>query len=100
MNAFTNDQWVAEIKRALADTESLLSATADQDGEAMAGLRSQVAASLRLAKRRLASVQNAMLERTLEAARTTDAYVHENPWNAIGAAAGVGLLIGFLLSRR
>jgi ElaB/YqjD/DUF883 family membrane-anchored ribosome-binding protein len=28
------------------------------------------------------------------------AYVHENPWRIAGAAAGLGLLAGMLLSRR
>jgi hypothetical protein len=36
-----------------------------------------------------------MLESTREAVRQTDTYVHENPWNAMGAAASVGLLVGF-----
>jgi ElaB/YqjD/DUF883 family membrane-anchored ribosome-binding protein len=33
-------------------------------------------------------------------ARATDDYVHEHPWRAVGAAAGVGLIIGLLISRR
>jgi len=100
MNAFTLDQWVADGNSLLDDAESLLSATADQGGANMAHLRHKVATSLRLARRRMAHMQDAMLERTREAARMTDVYVHENPWNAMGAAAGVGLLIGFLLGRR
>ena len=32
--------------------------------------------------------------------KSTDGYVHNNPWIAIGAAAGAGLLIGFLAGRR
>ncbi len=100
MDVFTNNQLVSGINNVLADAESLLSATADQGGEEMAHLRSKAAASLRLARRQMAHAQNAMLERTRETARITDVYVHENPWNAIGAAAGVGLFLGFLLGRR
>ncbi|HCI13500.1 MAG TPA: DUF883 domain-containing protein, partial [Gallionellaceae bacterium] len=37
--------------------------------------------------------------RTKEAAKVTDEYVHENPWKAVGIAAGVGLVIGMLISR-
>jgi ElaB/YqjD/DUF883 family membrane-anchored ribosome-binding protein len=33
-------------------------------------------------------------------ARTTDGYVHENPWKAIGVAAGLGVLVGLLAGRR
>ena len=33
-------------------------------------------------------------------AKATDVYVHENPWKSIGIAAGVGLMLGMLISRR
>ena len=31
---------------------------------------------------------------------TPDDYVHDHPWQAVGVAAGVGLLIGLLLNRK
>ena len=34
------------------------------------------------------------------AARATDDYVHDNPWQAIGAAAAIGFLAGLLMNRR
>jgi ElaB/YqjD/DUF883 family membrane-anchored ribosome-binding protein len=33
-------------------------------------------------------------------ARATDDYGHEHPWKAVGAAAGMGLIVGLLLGRR
>jgi len=33
-------------------------------------------------------------------AAETNKYVHEQPWVAIGAGAAIGLLVGFLASRR
>jgi ElaB/YqjD/DUF883 family membrane-anchored ribosome-binding protein len=44
--------------------------------------------------------QEAMVERTREAAKVTDAYVHENPWRSIAIGASVGLLLGVVISRR
>jgi ElaB/YqjD/DUF883 family membrane-anchored ribosome-binding protein len=38
--------------------------------------------------------------RTKEVAVSTDDYVHQNPWRAVTISAGVGLLIGFLVSRK
>jgi ElaB/YqjD/DUF883 family membrane-anchored ribosome-binding protein len=38
--------------------------------------------------------------RTKEVAATTDDYVHQNPWRAVTISAGVGLLLGFLFSRK
>jgi ElaB/YqjD/DUF883 family membrane-anchored ribosome-binding protein len=40
------------------------------------------------------------LRRAREVADATDEYVRENPWQSVGIAAGVGLLLGLLLSRR
>jgi len=100
MDVFTTDQLVTDINAVLADAEALLSATADQGGEQIALVRAKAESSLRLARRRMVEVQTALRERTQEAVRLSDDYVHENPWNAIGAAAGVGLLVGFLLGRR
>lgn len=100
MDVFTNDQWVADINGVLSDAESLLTATADLGGEQMAALRSKAEASLLQVRQRMAQVQNSILERTRETARMTDVYVHENPWNAMAAVAGAGLLAGYLLGRR
>ncbi len=100
MDVFTNEQWVTDINAVLTDAESLLSATAEQGGEQMALVRAKAEASLRLARSRMAHAQTAMLEKARETARLTDVYVHENPWNAMGAAAGFGVFLGFLLGRR
>ncbi len=35
-----------------------------------------------------------------DAAVAADDYVHDNPWAAIGVAAGVGFVIGALMARR
>jgi ElaB/YqjD/DUF883 family membrane-anchored ribosome-binding protein len=38
--------------------------------------------------------------RARAAMRATDEYVHDNPWQALGVAAGVGFLLGYLIGRR
>ena len=63
-------------------------------------LRERIGDNLREARSRLLDAEAAIKERTREVARVTDEYVHENPWPAIGAAAGVGLVIGLLVGRR
>jgi len=35
-----------------------------------------------------------------EMADATEEYVRDNPWQSVGVAAGVGLLIGLLIARR
>ncbi|MFA5243289.1 MAG: DUF883 family protein [Sulfuricella sp.] len=95
-----SDDVVADFKEVLADTEALLKATADQGGEKLAEVRAKAEESLRVVKARMAEAQAELLVKTKAAAKATDVYVHENPWKAIGVAAGFSLVIGLLLGRR
>jgi len=96
----TKEQLVADFKRVVADAEALLKATAKHGGEELADVRARAEDSLKVGKARLAEERAALLGRTKDAARATDAYIHENPWQAIGVAAGVGLVVGLLTGRR
>jgi ElaB/YqjD/DUF883 family membrane-anchored ribosome-binding protein len=42
----------------------------------------------------------AMMDEGRQVCAATETYVRENPWQAIGVAAGAGVLIGLLLTRR
>ncbi|HUK05764.1 MAG TPA: DUF883 family protein [Burkholderiales bacterium] len=94
------DKLVADLKVVVADAEELLRATASQAGEKVAAARERIQASLASAKVKLTEAERAALEKAKEAAKATDDYVHENPWRAVGIAAGVGLLLGLLIGRR
>ena len=96
----TKEQLVADFKVVVNDAEALLRATANQTGEKLAAARAKVEESLKVARVRLADAQTALLAKTKAAAKATDVYVHENPWNAVGIAAAVGLLVGLLIGRR
>jgi ElaB/YqjD/DUF883 family membrane-anchored ribosome-binding protein len=96
----TDEQLNAHFRSALADADALVKATANLSGEGLAGIRAKAEESLRALKARAEGAQDAVVLRARSAANTTDAYVHENPWEAIGVAAGVGLLIGVLVARR
>lgn len=60
----------------------------------------QIKEGIRSGKYTIQELQTAMVEKTKMAARNTDQYVHDNPWQVVGIAAGVGLLIGLLMHRR
>ena len=96
----TSEQLITDFKVVVADAEALLKATANQGGEKLAEVRAKAEESLRVVKARMAEAQEALIVKTKEAAKATDVYVHENPWQAIGVAAGLGLLIGWLMGRR
>ena len=94
------EKLVSDIKSVISEAEDILVATADQAGEKIASLRVRMQARLSDAKVRLIAAEEVLLEKTKAAARATDDYVHESPWTAIGIAAGAGLLVGLLMSRR
>lgn len=96
----SKEKIVADLKVVVADAEELLRATASQAGEKVAAARERIQASLATAKVKLAEVERVVLEKTKEAARTTDEFVHEHPWQAVGIAAAIGFVLGVLISRR
>ena len=96
----TKEQLIADFKTVVADAEALLKATANQGGDELAEVRAKAEESLRVVKARMTESQAALLVKTKEAVKATDAYVHENPWKAVGVAAGVGLVVGLLSARR
>jgi ElaB/YqjD/DUF883 family membrane-anchored ribosome-binding protein len=96
----TKEKLISDFKVVVADAEALLKASAGQGGEALAAVRARVEESLAVAKTKMHDAEEELLARTKAAAKATDEYVHEHPWNAVGVAAGVGLLVGLLISRR
>jgi ElaB/YqjD/DUF883 family membrane-anchored ribosome-binding protein len=94
------EKLVADLKVVVADAEELLRATASQAGEKVSAARERIQASLAAAKVKLTEAERALLEKTKQAAKATDDYVHENPWRAVGIAAVAGLVLGVLISRR
>ena len=99
VNEVTKEQLIADFKTVVADAEALLKATANHGGEELAAVRTKVEESIKAVKVRMAEEQAALIAKTKEAAKATDVYVHENPWAAVGVAAGVGLVVGLLSSR-
>lgn len=95
----TKEQLIADFKTVVADAEALLKATANHGGEELAAVRMKAEESIKAVKARMAVEQAALIAKTKEAAKATDVYVHENPWAAVGVAAGVGLVVGLLSTR-
>ena len=99
-NDVSKEKLVADLKVVVADAEELLRATASQAGEKVSAARERIQASLATAKVKLGEAERALLEKTKLAAKATDDYVRENPWQAVGIAAAAGLVLGVLISRR
>lgn len=100
MSQVTKDKLVADIKTVIADSEELLRATAGTAGEKIAELRARAQDRLNTAKIKLADAEELMVDKAKAVGRATDDYVQDNPWRAVGIAAGIGFIAGLLISRR
>ncbi len=96
----TRDKIVDEFSSVLSEAETLLDKATKETGDKARDLRSQVEAKLLSAKLRLQEIEGQAREHAKEAARATDNYVHDHPWQAIGAAAAVGFVVGLMMNRR
>lgn len=104
MNTSTIDssrqKLAGDFRNVVTDVEELLKATAGQTGGQLSTARDRVAESLRQMRMELESAERAAIAKAKHAAAEVDHYAHENPWQAVGIAAGIGLLIGVVIARR
>lgn len=98
-DGFKQTQLIDEFNELLTDAEALLQATATQSGGKIAELRTKVGESIRVAKESMGEMETVILHQTKAAAKATDAYVHENPWQSVGVAMTAGFIIAWLVRR-
>ena len=91
-----NQRLAGDLKLVMRDAEDLLKATAGEAGEKVKEVRNRLALAMESAKATCEKLQ----DKTLETAKATDHVIREHPYESIGVAFGVGLLIGVLVSRR
>lgn len=96
----TTAKLLEDLQAVVRDAEALLQATATQTGDRVASVRARAEESLRQAKERLTDTQDEVMQGARDAADAAEKYVKQNPWQSLGIAAGVGLLLGLLLRRR
>lgn len=100
----TKERLFEEFNTVVAETEQLLKSLASAGGDKAGEIKTSVEQGLAAAGDRLAKIREQSLEQANAAAQATDEYVHGNPWQAIGIAAGLaaitGLIAGLLISRR
>ena len=91
---------IGEFKALMADAEALIKATEDHPGAAVSSIRNKALETLAGAKESLSGVEGKMLDKAKVVAEGADDFVHRNPWEAVGVAAGLGLLVGLFIGRR
>ncbi|GMU69851.1 MAG: DUF883 family protein [Steroidobacteraceae bacterium] len=89
-----------DLRDLIEQAEDMLHSLRDQTGEAAERLRERVEATVKSARKRLASLEGDARQLTEQAAASADEYVRGNPWAAVAIAAVAGVVVGALLSRR
>lgn len=100
MNEITREQLATDARRVLDDVQALLSEAAQSTGQQAQELRSRATEKLRHAQEHLEELQHQLADRSRAAMHTTNDWVRAHPWGAVGAGAGIGFLLGLLVSRR
>ena len=88
------------LQQMVDEANQLLKDTKRTGGDHFGAVRDRLETQLQRARAELRRLETEAVDRTKRAAAATDHAVHEHPYTAMGIAAGVGLLIGMLISRR
>src|SRR5262249_49928090 len=91
------EQLVDDMKAVMSDAEERLRAAAGATGEKIGAIRARAEETLKAARRKLATLDDVVIDQAREAARSADHYVREHPWGAVGIAAVAGLVLGVLI---
>jgi ElaB/YqjD/DUF883 family membrane-anchored ribosome-binding protein len=94
------DQLIGEFKSLMADAEALIKATEDHPSETINSIRNKALETISGAKDTLSNLEGNLSDKAKVVAAGADDFVHRNPWEAVGVAAGLGLLIGLFIRRR
>ena len=101
--ARNTESTVVELNRVITQAEELLKTLGEEGGAAAEAVRQRVVRTVNQARVRLSEAGERVRGAATDAARTTDRYVHDNPWKAIAYGAAIGAafaLIATALARR
>jgi ElaB/YqjD/DUF883 family membrane-anchored ribosome-binding protein len=92
----STEKLLQDLKEVVRDGEELLRAGAEELGDRGTAAREKLMAALEIAK----ETQQRLQERAVAGAKAADGYIRANPYQSIGVAFGVGILLGLFASRR
>lgn len=89
-----------DMRSLVRDAQDLFREATSATGEKADALRSKGLSLLDAALSKAQDAQTAAIDTGRELAGSADNYVQQNPWRAVAISAGVGLLIGMMISRK
>ena len=98
--AIARERVRADLETLTRDAEDLLKATAGDVSEKAKEARSRVAAALERAKTTCTHLQEQTVATAKAAAKKADTVIREHPYESIGVAFGIGLLLGVVVARK
>jgi len=90
----------ANLRHLVDEADHFLQSTVDGGDEKIDAMRLKLAHQVRELRAQLDEMEDSAMHKARHAARATDQAVHSHPYGAMGIAAAVGLLVGFLAARR
>lgn len=94
------ENFIESVRESLDDAERLLREAADASGDKASELRERAMHTLDRTRDSMHDAQDAVVAQSRRAARATDEYIHDKPWQAVAAAGLAGLVVGILMCRR
>jgi ElaB/YqjD/DUF883 family membrane-anchored ribosome-binding protein len=95
-----NEKLSADLQAVMRDAEALMNATDGVPGTHTSEIRNRLASALENAKGTYHRWQDKVVDKAKDAAKATDNTVREHPYESMGVALGVGILLGVLVGRR
>lgn len=88
------------FRELIQGAEELLRSASTYSGEGAEAARAKLSAQVEKFKGVASSVEASAAEKYRLVSASTDGYVRDNPWKAVGIAALTGVVLGALISRR
>lgn len=89
-----------EFNAVLDDAQALLRHAGGEASKDYAEARDRLQDSVKSARDRIGSIEQAVLDGARQAGRSADSYVRNHTWESIAIGAGIGVVLGILISRR
>lgn len=91
---------MGNLKSIIQDAEKVLENSAQQGSESFQKAKEKLESTLADAKFAMHELEDIVISKAKNAAVCTTEYAKEHPWQAVGVAALVGVLIGALIARK
>jgi ElaB/YqjD/DUF883 family membrane-anchored ribosome-binding protein len=90
------DRLVSDLKSVTKDAEELLKTVSGEEGNGSHDMRMRLSSAIESAK----ATYHRLEEKAVAGAKATDKVIREHPYESLGVAFGLGLLVGVLVSRK